>query len=115
MNGHTIFTINDTEYKFVNKPWSTRYSWGHTSALFIDGILTSGANARYYNRTWESYQYQSCMVMAIDNLISTLLTDYINEYKEREGIKRLTAERRKPVQARFRELNADLYELKASL
>lgn len=39
--------------------YETRYSWGHKAWLFIDSREVAYKKATYYNRTWESYKYQS--------------------------------------------------------
>ena len=39
--------------------YETGYSWGHKAWLFINGREVAYKKATYYNRTWESYQYQS--------------------------------------------------------
>lgn len=36
--------------------WETRYSWGHTAYCPELGVTDK---ARYYNRTWESYRFES--------------------------------------------------------
>jgi hypothetical protein len=41
--------------------YETRYSWGHKSQLWIDYKVVSEKKITYYNRTWESYTYQSIL------------------------------------------------------
>jgi len=48
-------------HKIKIKAWSyeTRYSWGHKAELIVDDFPYAEYKIRYYNRTWEAYQYQS--------------------------------------------------------
>lgn len=39
--------------------YETRYLWGHKAWIFLDGEEVGYAKATYYNRTWESYEFQS--------------------------------------------------------
>ena len=39
--------------------YETRNSWGHKAVLYLDGSEVTNARIKYYNRTWESYEYQS--------------------------------------------------------
>ena len=36
-------------------------SWGHSATLYIDGVEKSHTHIRYYNRTWESYEFESVL------------------------------------------------------
>lgn len=62
--------INGVKFTFVCESWNTRNSWGHEVTLYKNDTFKVGrAKIRYYNRTWESYQYQS----AIKNVIIDVL------------------------------------------
>lgn len=52
--------------------YETRYSWGHKAYLLINGHQEAYKKITYYNRTWESYTYQtilSCIVDSVSNRI----------------------------------------------
>lgn len=62
--------INGVKFTLVCESWNTRNSWGHEVTLYKNETFKVGrAKIRYYNRTWESYQYQS----AIKNVIIDVL------------------------------------------
>lgn len=62
--------INGVKFTLVCESWNTRNSWGHEVTLYKNDTFKVGrAKIRYYNRTWESYQYQS----AIKNVIIDVL------------------------------------------
>ena len=64
--------INGVKFTFVCESWNIRNSWGHEVTLYRNNTFKVGhAKIRYYNRTWESYLYQS----AIKNVIIDVITE----------------------------------------
>ena len=53
--------------------WSTRHSWGHTAEIWANGTLAVSCRYRYYNRTWESYRYESVLHCAIRDYVQNTL------------------------------------------
>ena len=70
----------EVEFQFVNEYFSTSRSWGHISTLFRNGVQVSEVKARYYNRTWEAYEYQSVMSSAAEMYNDGKRSQYLNEY-----------------------------------
>lgn len=65
--------INGVKFSFVCESWKTRNSWGHKVSLYQnDTLLIGTAKVRYYNRTWERYQYQSVIKSVIFNAIEEI-------------------------------------------
>lgn len=85
------FTINENEITFVNLSRSTRNGFAHDSELFINGVNRGKNTCHYYNRTWESYRYQSVMRGLVFKLIDERKNRLKDDYKYSNGIKRLTA------------------------
>ena len=79
------FKINNVDFTFINESWSTSNSWGHETHLFIgSGRFNSAISKnkiRYYNRTWERFTYETCMLGAISNAIDNRLNDLVDDYK----------------------------------
>ena len=75
--------VNGIKFHLVARSWSTSRAWGHIADLYRNGELVNTVKCRYYNRTWECYQYQS--------VIKSCLYSYIEEEKkwELERFKRL--------------------------
>jgi len=67
-----IFRLNKT-YSIVCNSENTRYGFRHLASLIKDGTKIDGDKACYYNRTWESYEYQSVILGLIDKTM--YLTD----------------------------------------
>lgn len=73
----------------------TRSGFNHVATLYVDGQSEGTAKCVYYNRTWESYQYES----VLQKLFTTTkrLTDtekkeamqYVETYKEDGGMLRM--------------------------
>lgn len=81
VNGHNV--------KFVCNTWETRYSWGHQADLYIDDEKINTSKCTYYNRTWESYQYQSIMKNCLYEYMQNVKDAFIYAFKSGHNIKRL--------------------------
>ena len=87
-----IICKSGREYNIVNEYWETRSSWGHKSTLVAQWGEVESKKVRYYNRTWESYTYQTCMCSLLRSILENDLKDYITREKENKGITRLSKE-----------------------
>ena len=80
------------EFKIVAQSYETRNSWGHKAELIKNNDHTLNKyKIRYYNRTWECYQYQSVIKAVLDDYITKTINKYINDYKQQNNIKRLSS------------------------
>lgn len=71
--------INGVKFTFVCEYWETATSWGHKVTLYRnDNVILGSVKIRYYNRTWERYQFQS----AIKNVIFETIKRITSEAKE---------------------------------
>ena len=102
------------EYLFVCEYFETRYNWGHKCTLFINNVEVQTGKAIYYNRTWESYRFQSVMKIALYNYINEVQDRTVQQYKEQNNIKRLTRARRESVLETCQELK-NLYSVYETL
>lgn len=81
------------EFKIVAYSYETSNSWGHKAELIKNNDYTLNKyKIRYYNRTWECYQYQSVIKSVLNDYMTQLIDDYINDYKDTNNIKRLSAQ-----------------------
>ena len=73
-NGHGLSLDDCKNLQFVCDTYSTSRSWGHKGKVLRNGFDTGITHRiRYYNRTWESYEYES--------LLHNLIGKYIKQYK----------------------------------
>ena len=89
--------FNGVNYSVLGESWETRNSWGHTAYLLRNGDEISRARVRYYNRTWESYRYQSAGLQAVDVARDAAVARALEDYRERTGKKRLSADEKKQI------------------
>lgn len=90
------FKISD-RIEIVCESQKTRYGFRHLATLFIDGNEREKSKCCYYNRTWESYEFQSVLFNVVDKAFKnkilneqekSLCDDFIREGKQaRERIK----------------------------
>lgn len=80
--------IGNRTWQLVNESWSTSNAWGHKTNVIRNGYNYGTHKCRYYNRTWESYTFQSCMFGAIEEIKERELERFINNYKYENNIDR---------------------------
>ena len=109
-----IICKSGNEYNIVNEYWETSRAWGHKSTLIAPWGEVESYKVRYYNRTWESYRYQSCMGQLLSNILESNQKSYITEYKEKGNISRLLADKKAEVIKEWeqKEYIKDLMEIK---
>ena len=103
--------IRGVEYTFVNNTWSTSDRWGHETTLFRNGAEIGNNRVRYYNITWESYRYRSCMMGCISRLIEARQKELEESFKEKNNIQRFSY-RTKTLYLEFRDEDSEYQELK---
>lgn len=91
-----FFQVNDALCMGA-ETYQTRYSWGHKAHLYrvrrpehSDELIES-VKVTYYNRTWESFKFESALYQLIDKALKNrkitkiehqTLLDYIKNYQE---------------------------------
>jgi len=107
------FTIGDATFTFENRREKTSCGFRHVSRLLMDGIFVSSASVSYYNRTWESYEFQSAMLRAVDNYIEEIKSGALDAHKHNTGKNRLKQAEKDAVWAESKSLATfrELYTL----
>ena len=77
--------VNNQKFEFINKYWRTGYAWGHKSTLLVNGNEWASVKVRYYNRTWESYTYQSAMFRVLEEYRDIKLKNFLENYLYSNG------------------------------
>lgn len=77
---------------------SYNYGFTHEVNMFYSlfGVDRTGHNsykATYYNRTWECYDYQSCISGCLSCLLEEVKKEITDRVKEQNGWKKLTDEK----------------------
>ena len=109
--------INGKVYRFVNESWSRSNAWGHRSVLLVNGRELEESKVRYYNRTWEYYQFQTSMYKVLENYKSRMLNDFISMYKSNNNVVKFRRGEKEKVIALFNEseLGKDIQILEDSI
>ena len=109
-----IICKSGREYNIVNEYWETSRAWGHKSTLVAQWGEIESRKVRYYNRTWESYKYQTCMSGLLDSILENDFKNYITREKENNGIARLTKEKKAELEQKWSDNSyiQDLMEIK---
>lgn len=101
--------------ELVNESWSTSRNWGHKTNVIINGFDYGEYKVRYYNRTWESYTFQSCMTGAIAKVMRYNITRYLENYKYTNNITRFKKGQREELIAKYKESNDLMLDLEQTL
>ena len=56
-------------FEIKNKSRNRRNGFSHDSTLLINGVEIGKASVHYYNRTWESYRFQTSMLKVVNETI----------------------------------------------
>lgn len=79
------------ECKYVN----TRYGFKHEATLYVNGWNRGFAKICYYNRTWESFEYESVLEQLLNK------TDLVTKRQKTIFLKRERGEYKKAVDRQF--------------
>lgn len=86
--------INGVKFTFVCESWKTRNSWGHEVTLYKNDTFKVGyTKIRYYNRTWESYLYQSAIKNVIIDVLEKIKAAAKKAFKALHNYKVMTKKR----------------------
>lgn len=105
------YEVNGVMFEFVCEYWETRYSWGHEVHVFRNDIEIASNKVRYYNRTWEYFRYQTCMLGAINNAMSVRINTELENYKYKHNLSRFRKGEKDVVLEDIKKNNADYLEL----
>jgi hypothetical protein len=102
-----IFTCKAyPELSIVATSYETRNSWGHKATLLHNNYNTLNTyKITYYNRTWETYQYQSVIKSVLNDYMDDIINEYINDYKLDNNITRLKKSIREELIKQCKETN----------
>lgn len=99
--------INGVKFTLVCESWTDRKSWGHKVTLYKNDTIKVGTlKTRYYNRTWETYQFRNTIKGVIWNALEALKTALKETFKAVRGYKIITAKRAKEFAAYLQENTA---------
>lgn len=86
------------DWSIVNDSGWTRSGFYHESILIHYGHEIERAKVNYINRTWECYTFQTSMQEVVNKKIATIKDVIIEQYKNENGIARLTKKHKSNVE-----------------
>lgn len=107
---YNTYKINGHEYLIHSRTVNSRTGFAHISTLVRDGNEIETKRVNYYNRTWESYQYQTSMRLVVEAAMKRELDSLIDHYKRESGLRRLSAAKKEEL-SNSTTLMLDLKEL----
>lgn len=91
--------IEGRDFTFFCESWSNSRAWGHRAVLMQNGCEIQDQKCRYYNRTWESWQYQSVCEYAVLSEIERLKVKALDRFRSQTGRKMIRKEEKAAIYA----------------
>lgn len=101
--------INNNEYTFINSSRGNRSGFVHETKLYKNDRLIGENKVQYYNRTWESYTYQTVMKGAVRILLDDGFESFKANWKLQHDVKRLTKAKESEMMGDFATQKAESY------
>lgn len=91
------YKIDDVVYEFKCLYYEVSGSnqaslWGHEVTMKEDFNNVSFAKIPYYNRTWESFEFQSCMLSALGKYMTEVENKVLQKIRQETGTYRVKAD-----------------------
>lgn len=76
------------DFVFENLYWETKSDFRHSSTLKRkdNPTILGYGERKYYNRTWESYPFQSVMLKTVDNALLNIKQQLEDDYRRQVGL-----------------------------
>lgn len=78
----------------------------HRATMFVDGIECNKGSVQYYNRTWESWCYQSVCLQRCSAVIESRTAQLKSEYRREHGLSAVRGAHKEELQ---KIIDADSY------
>lgn len=84
-------------FKIVGTDYEDSKSRGHIAVIFYKDQELIKNKIRFYNRTWERYDYQSVILDALYDIMKIRENRIVNDYKDKMKIQRITKKKRNEI------------------
>lgn len=91
--------IEGRNFTFFCESWSNSRAWGHRAVLMEGGRVLQDQKCTYYNRTWESWQYQSICEAVVRSEIERLKGEALDRFRSQTGRQRIRKEEKAVIYA----------------
>jgi hypothetical protein len=100
----SVFPVN---FEFICDSKSNKSGFKHTCTMFVNGVQFTQKSIQYYNRTWESYQYQSILKATFKSYIDFIYYDLLDKFKNDNNYQKMTCKRYQEFRQNL--LNTDIF------
>lgn len=95
---HT-YEVDGQEYNFKCQYYEVSGSnqaslWGHEVDFKIDYQTVSSAKCSYYNRTWETWEFQTCMLNALSNYMKSIENTIYDNGRQTYSVRNLSKDKK---------------------
>ncbi len=95
---HT-YEVDGQEYNFRCQYYEVSGSnqaslWGHEVDFKIDYQTVSSAKCSYYNRTWETWEFQTCMLNALSNYMKSIENTIYDNGRQTYSLRNLSKDKK---------------------
>lgn len=95
---HT-YEVDGQEYNFKCQYYEVSGSnqaslWGHEVEFKIDYQTVSFAKCSYYNRTWETWEFQTCMLNALSNYMKSIENTVYDNGRQTYNLRNLSKDKK---------------------
>ena len=91
--------LESRDFTFFCESWSNSRAWGHRAVLMEGGRELQDQKCRYYNRTWESWQYQSICKAVVYSEIQKLKYEALDRFRSQTGRQKIRKEEKTAIYA----------------
>lgn len=91
--------IEGRSFTFFCESWSNSRAWGHRAVLMEEGRKLQDQKCRYYNRTWESWEFQSICRVVVCSEIQRLKNEALDRFRSQTGRQRIRKEEKTVIYA----------------
>lgn len=81
--------VGENTFTFQCASVSRNSGFAHIVKLYKNGFEIAHTSVQYYNRTWESYKYQTAMSKCVRKEMERILKEGLADYKTEHNLKQM--------------------------
>lgn len=81
--------VGENTFTFECASVSRNHGFAHLTKLYKNGFEIAHNSVQYYNRTWESYRYQTVMSGCVRKEMERILKEGLADYKRENKLKQM--------------------------
>lgn len=98
--------INKSNVKFLCVSGNTSSGFYHRVKFYVNDSLKGESKINYYNRTWETFTYQTACNSALNVAYNDIYNDYIKRYKNELNKNRISQKEKDYIRVEMEKNNS---------